>query len=99
MSPRAEPRVSDRPRVSRWPLRAAALVIALLGLVPMANLLPAGSGAGLPWWSQAVRQWLMWSGVISAIAIGFGFVFTEQIEEAHARGTQLLLAPSRRTFT
>jgi hypothetical protein len=41
--------------VSVIPLRAFALLLAVLGLVPVANLLSAGHA--VPWWRAAVMEW------------------------------------------
>ena len=62
----------------------------------MANLVTTGTG--LPWWSEAVRQWAIWSAVVTVIAVALGATFTEKIERALVRGTDTLLAPTSRTF-
>ena len=80
----------------RWPLYAAAGSLALLGLVPMANLVT--TGRGLPWWNEALREWVVWNAGIVVLALALGFAFTHGIERARARATNALLAPSPRVF-
>ncbi|MEO7457911.1 MAG: glycosyltransferase family 39 protein, partial [Gemmatimonadaceae bacterium] len=77
-------------------LRIVALLIALLGLVPMANFIT--TGAGLPWWPYAVRQWLPWGGALFALALVLGAIAPRRIESAFARLSSWLLAPSSRVF-
>ena len=80
----------------RWPLYAAAGSLALLGLVPMANLVT--TGRGLPWWNEALREWVLWNAGIVVLALALGFGFTDGIERARARATDALLVPSPRAF-
>ncbi|MEP7002900.1 MAG: hypothetical protein ABI969_20585, partial [bacterium] len=62
----------------------------------MANLVTTGSG--LPWWSEAVRQWFVWNVIIAVVAIALGVAFSDRIELAIARAASWLLAPGPRTF-
>ena len=57
---------------------AAAAVLAALGLVPLANLL--GGGASIPWWSAAVRDWLVTGTAIVLTALGLGRVSGERVD-------------------
>ncbi|MEO8621788.1 MAG: hypothetical protein ABI625_12035, partial [bacterium] len=98
---RAAPRVVEAPIIAerpgiRWPLGAAAFVIMMLGVVPMANLVT--TGGGLSWWSEAVRQWFVWNAIIAVAAIALGIAFSDAIERAIARGANWLVAPAPRTF-
>lgn len=83
-------------RERAWPLRLAALVLALLGVIPLANFVTVG--VGLPWWNTAARQWLAWLLVVAIVALGLGRLAHEKIEAAFERGQRVLLAPSARTF-
>ena len=79
-----------------WLLRVAAAGLAAIGLLPMANFVT--DGVGLPWWSDAVRQWLVWIPLVVVIALVLGRTFTEQIESAFAHAKRILLAPTSRVF-
>ncbi len=83
-------------RGSAVALRIAASVIALLGVVPAANYIT--DGAGLPWWSTAVKQWLLWTIVIAFVAVLLGSLLTERVEAAAVWAERVLLAPTSRAF-
>jgi len=94
----AEPLTAPDPRPTSGgrllPL-AAVTSLAVLGLVPVANLL---DGASIPWWSAAVRDWLVTGTAIVVVALGLGRVFGERVDGAIARAIALVLAPSPRAF-
>ena len=90
----APPVVQRRERV--WPLRLAAVLLALLGVIPMANFVT--TGAGLPWWSNAVRQWATWLVVVAIVALLLGRFAHDRIEATFDRAKRILLAPSSGTF-
>ena len=50
-----------------WPLRLMAFVLFALGIVPMANLV--APGVGLQWYTQSVRLWIVWAGVLVALSL------------------------------
>ncbi len=77
-------------------LRLTALLLALLGLMPMANFVTTGNG--LPWWSLAMREWALWGGVVVALSLATGALAPAQVERAFERMTRVLLAPSSRVF-
>ncbi|MEO5817303.1 MAG: hypothetical protein ABIT20_18695 [Gemmatimonadaceae bacterium] len=77
-------------------LRAMAVVLGVLGVVPAANYIT--TGVGLPWWSSAVKQWLIWALVIAAIAALLGRTMTDRVEAAFAWAERVLLVPSSRVF-
>ena len=102
MSKRRKPKTKPSPPVvetssgPRWVLRATAVVLLLLGLVPMANLVALGRG--LPWYKLVANEWLLWSGGFLAAAILLGFVLRAPIEQMITRASTLLLAPAPRVF-
>ncbi len=83
-------------RRARLPVLGAAVVLAALGLVPVANLL--GGGASVPWWSAAVREWLVSGTAIVLAALGFGRVFGARLDRVTAAATALVQRPSPRAF-
>jgi hypothetical protein len=44
-----------------------AIVLFALGIVPMANIVAAGTG--LQWWGQSVRLWVLWGFVVVVLAL------------------------------
>ena len=93
----AAPLLSAREvRPSVWPLRATSVVLTLLGVIPMANLIT--TGAGLPWWTDAMKQWAVWLTVIISSALAIGYAAPALVEDAFARGERALLALPRRAF-
>jgi len=63
----------------------------------MANLVMPGTA--LPWWSEAVRRWLLWGGATVAIIIALGAVAHDAIERLLERATRALLTPSPTVFS
>lgn len=96
-TPRAA-RVAPEPveRGGAWSLRVGAVILAALALIPMANFVTAG--IGLPWWTNAVKQWLAWNAVLVAIAIALARVLGASVDAMASRASRLLLAPRPRTF-
>jgi len=74
---------------------AAVAALAALGLVPVANLL---SGGSIPWWSAAVRDWLVTGTAILLTALGLGRVFGERVDRSIAKAIALVLGLSPRAF-
>ncbi|MEO8337104.1 MAG: hypothetical protein ABI664_19140 [bacterium] len=77
-------------------LRISAIALTLFGVVPAANYIT--DGAGLPWWSTAVRHWLLWSLLIAFVAALLGRTMTARVEAALAWGERAVLAPTPRVF-
>src|SRR6266704_3147552 len=76
--------------------RIAAAVLAALGLVPVANL--AGGQAFVPWWSAAVREWLLVGGAMLLVALGLARLLGRRVDRWAARLEALALAPPPRAF-
>src|SRR6266571_3374056 len=76
--------------------RIAAAVLAALGLVPVANL--AGGQAFVPWWSAAVREWLLVGGAMLLVALGLARLLGRRVDRWAARLEALALAPPPRSF-
>ncbi len=83
-------------RRARLPTLAAAIVLAALGLVPVANLL--GGGASVPWWSAAVREWLLTGTALVLVALGLGRVFGDRLDRAIAAAIAIVQRPAPRAF-
>jgi hypothetical protein len=79
-----------------WPLRLCALVLALLGIVPMANLV--AQGEGLTWWGPSVRLWVVWTTLSVIIALLAARLAPRACDAAIERARRWLLAPSARAF-
>src|SRR4051794_37126244 len=77
-------------------IRAAAIVLLLLGVVPMANLVT--TGVGLPWYDLAMQQWLFFGAAVVALALLAGFFAAAPIDGIASRTTQFLLRPAPRVF-
>lgn len=77
-------------------LRAAATVLALLGLLPLANLLTGGRE--VPWWRLGVLVWIGYGGFLLAILWAAAQRWGAAIDRLAARAAALLLAPSRTAF-
>lgn len=73
-----------------------AAALALLGIVPMANLVTTGEG--LPWWSQAALDWVVSSLFLALLALALARLLPRQLEAIERRAMRLLLAPSPRAF-
>lgn len=65
-------------------------------MIPAANLVT--TGAGLPWWPAAVRQWLTWALIVPALAIAAAYLATGAMERLLTAADRALLLPSQRTF-
>lgn len=81
---------------ARWVPLTAVAVLAGLGLVPVANLL--GGGASIPWWSAAVRDWLVTGTAIVLVALGLARVLGDRLDRSVAAAIRLVLRPSPRVF-
>lgn len=80
----------------RWPLWVMAAILACLGVVPLANIVTIG--AGLPWWRDAVKEWIVWGIAIGGLALLLARFLPRQVDAATAAGRRLLLAPSPQRF-
>jgi hypothetical protein len=79
-----------------WPLRVGAVMLGLIGVLPMANLVT--DGPGLPWYGEAVKIWLLWGG---GLAVGTTIVClgAPSLLERVTRGLdRALLRPPTRVF-
>ena len=75
---------------------STAVVLAVLGIVPMANFVT--DGVGLPWYGAAIRQWLVGTVIIASVALAAGKTMPDRVEAAFAWAERVLLAPSSRVF-
>jgi hypothetical protein len=73
-----------------------AVVLALLGVVPMANVV--APGAGLAWYGQSVRLWILWAIVVVLAALLLGRLARARVEGLPTYYAWLVLRPSRRAF-
>ena len=71
------------------------MILALLGLVPVANLLAPGS---LPWWSDVVSLWLFGGACVLVIAYLAARALGDRAAPIGTRVCGLVMAPSSRTF-
>jgi 4-amino-4-deoxy-L-arabinose transferase-like glycosyltransferase len=74
-----------------------ALLLALLGIVPMANLVTTGQD--LPGWGAAVRVWLAAAAALVLVSLALARLLPGPIAALERGTTRLLLAPSPRAFT
>ncbi|MEO8564004.1 MAG: hypothetical protein ABI601_18130 [bacterium] len=72
-------------------------MLALLGLVPMANLVT--DGPGLSWWGTAVREWAVGSIAIALVALALARFLPRQVELLERASERLILALSPRGFS
>ncbi|HEX7980969.1 MAG TPA: hypothetical protein VF461_20345 [Gemmatimonadaceae bacterium] len=79
-----------------WPLRLMALVLGMLGLVPMANLV--APGGGMQWWNPSVRLWTWWGVAVAGIALFVARYARRVGQAAPALYASVVLRPSRRAF-
>jgi hypothetical protein len=84
----------SRPRV--WPLRLTAVVLGALGVIPMANIV--APGAGLAWYGQSVRLWIIWAIVVTLAALLLGRIARSHVEALPTYFAWLVLRPPRRVF-
>ena len=75
---------------------AAAGVLAVLGLLPVANLV--SGTAYVPWWSAAVREWLVAGAVVAVVAWGGARLLGERLDRWAAHAAAIVLRPSPRAF-
>ena len=80
----------------RGGLRVAALGLALLGLIPVANLLTAGTH--VPWWRFGVIVWIGYGGLLLAMLWAAAQRWGDALDRITARGAALLMRPSRTAF-
>ena len=71
-------------------------MLALLGVLPMANLVT--TGGGLPWWSSAVQQWAAWGALVAAVALALAASLGDRVDTLAERVTKAILAPTSRAF-
>ncbi len=81
---------------SLTPFRVVAAALIIIGLVPVANLLSAGHA--VPWWSAAVRDWMVTGVGVVVLSLLLAALLRDRADALIARATQLLNAPSSRTF-
>ena len=70
-------------------LRAAAIALALLGLVPTANLLT--DGREVPWWTLGVLIWLGYGGMLLAVLWVVADRFGPALDRALTRGWAVVM--------
>lgn len=76
-------------------LRILAVAFAVLGIVPLANLLTAGA---VPWWGLAQREWLERGVTILALTVLLVMLLRDRVDAALDRARQTLLQVSSRAF-
>jgi hypothetical protein len=81
---------------STLPFRLAALLLAALGLLPLANLLSGGSA--VPWWPEAVGDWATTGVGVVIVALLVARLLGERADERTQRAVRALDAPSERAF-
>ena len=79
-----------------WPLRTAALVLAVAGVIPLANFITTGAPIG--WWPSAVRQWLAWTTAVLVLSLVVSFGLPALVDRVIATMRQALMAPTRRQY-
>jgi hypothetical protein len=77
-------------------LRGAAVALALLGLLPVANLLTAGRE--VPWWRFGVLIWAGYGGLLLALLWAGSRRWGPALDHAASRASALLARPSRGAF-
>lgn len=82
-------------RVARYALWALAGVCAILGLIPVANLISAGS---VPWWGAAVREWALFGGMVVLLALAVSATLPRQVDALRDGVVAALGRPSARAF-
>ena len=88
-----EPTARSRSRVV---LLATALLLAVFGLLPMANLLTGGEA--LRWWGSAVRDWLLYGGMTVLAALALAHLGGEEGASWWARVKGAVMAPKPAVF-
>ncbi|HJU65840.1 MAG TPA: hypothetical protein VJ596_09195, partial [Gemmatimonadaceae bacterium] len=79
-----------------WPLRLAAVLLVVLGLLPLANWLT--DGRAIPWWSAAVREWSTVGLGVLVLSFVLARLFGERLDTLQAQARALVLEPSPRAF-
>jgi hypothetical protein len=87
---------NGRASVSTLPFRVAAFLLAVLGLLPLANLL--SGGRAVPWWPDAVGEWSTTGVGIVVVALLVARLLGDRADELTRRAARLLDAPSDRAF-
>lgn len=82
-------------RIDSW-LRILAALLALLGVIPFANLLTGGTA--VVWWNVVLRDWLVRGGVVLAIAALAAVVAMPRVDRVIEWGASLVRRPSPRAF-
>ncbi len=82
--------------VSTVPFRLAAFVLAVLGLLPLANFL--SGGRAVPWWPDAVGEWTTTGVGIVCVALLIARLLGDHADALTRRAERLLEAPSDRAF-
>ncbi|HYC53276.1 MAG TPA: hypothetical protein VEB19_19385 [Gemmatimonadaceae bacterium] len=77
-------------------LRVCAAVLAVLGILPLANML--GAGTGVPWYRVAVLEWFLRGALVASVAAIVAAASGARIDMWCARVGVLLLRPSARRF-
>jgi hypothetical protein len=91
-----ESTLDGRTFVSTVPFRLAALVLAVLGLLPLANLL--SGGRAVPWWPDAVGEWTTTGAGIVCVALLVARLLGDRADDLTRRAVRLLESPSDRAF-
>jgi hypothetical protein len=86
----------EESRTRVWPLRLMAVVLGALGVIPMANVV--APGAGLAWYGQSVRLWILWLILVTLAALLLGRLARARVEALPKYFAWLVLRPSRRVF-
>jgi hypothetical protein len=81
---------------ARLVLRSFAALCAVLGVIPLANILT--DGRAVPWYGLAVREWLERGLVVIAIAVGLAVLLGSRLDAVMRRAKTLLLRPTPLAF-
>ena len=82
--------------VSTLPFRLAAVALAVLGLLPLANML--SNGRAVPWWPEAVGEWTTTGAGIVVVALLVARLLGDRADALTRRAVRLLESPSNRAF-
>ncbi len=88
--------VSEAQGGARLAALVAAGVLAVLGLLPVANLV--SGTAFIPWWSGAVREWLTAGAAVVILALALARLLGERLDRWTVQASALVLRPSPRVF-
>ena len=89
--PTPQPAAQERSSPAPWALRIAAAVLALLAVVPLANIIT--TGPGLPWWTTAVEQWVIAALAVGTTALALAHFFPTTVQGVLDRGERTILFP------